>query len=114
MRQRPQPQVPAEIIVNDDLEKLLLQEFHDSCCAGEGGNSFIPALRQAANVAALPGIVGASLAMPDVSLHHLVTFFSGYPGNISSTESHFYSPSVMVFRFILVTDSASATLPLST
>lgn len=28
--------------------------------------SFIPALRQAANVAALPGIVKASLAMPDV------------------------------------------------
>jgi len=62
----PNMKVPAEIIVNDGLEKLLLQEFHDSCCAGEGGNSFIPALRQAANVAALPGIVGASLAMPDV------------------------------------------------
>ncbi|KAL7458693.1 hypothetical protein ACHAWC_010310 [Mediolabrus comicus] len=61
--------VPAEIIVNSDLETLLVQELHDTCCSGpysEADQSFIPALRQAANVAALPGIVRASLAMPDV------------------------------------------------
>jgi len=60
--------VPADIIVNDDLQKLLVQELRDSCCGpqSQAGASFIPALRQAANVAALPGIVGASLAMPDV------------------------------------------------
>jgi len=65
----PNMKVRAEIIVNDDLESLLVQELHDSCCGPKsqtGGSSFIPALRQAANVAALPGIVGASLAMPDV------------------------------------------------
>lgn len=61
--------VRAEIIVNDDLQKLLVHELR-SCCnsdsaAGED-EAFIPSLRQVANVAALPGIVGASLAMPDV------------------------------------------------
>lgn len=65
----PNMKVPAEIIVNSDLETLLVQELHDTCCSGpysEADQSFIPALRQAANVAALPGIVRASLAMPDV------------------------------------------------
>ena len=64
----PNMKVAAEIIVNDDLENLLVQELRDTCCGCEhgGDSSFIPALRQAANVAALPGIVKASLAMPDV------------------------------------------------
>jgi hypothetical protein len=64
----PNMKVSAEIIVNDDLENLLIQELRDTCCGSksEAGSSFIPALRQAANVAALPGIVKASLAMPDV------------------------------------------------
>lgn len=68
----PNMKVDAEVIVNDDLEQLLLEELKQS--AGEGGGSsgagsrggFIPALRQVANVAALPGIVKASMAMPDV------------------------------------------------
>lgn len=63
----PNMKVAAEIIVNDDLENLLIQELRDTCCGPKrGDSSFIPALRQAANVAALPGIVKASLAMPDV------------------------------------------------
>jgi tRNA-splicing ligase RtcB len=65
----PNMRVPAEIIVNSDLETLLVQELRDTCCSGpysEAEQAFIPALRQAANVAALPGIVKASLAMPDV------------------------------------------------
>lgn len=64
----PNMKVPADIIVNNDLETLLVQELRDSCCGpnSEAGASFIPALRQAANVAALPGIVRSSLAMPDV------------------------------------------------
>lgn len=67
----PNMKVDAEVIVNDDLEQLLLEELKQS--VGEGGGSgsggrggFIPALRQVANVAALPGIVKASMAMPDV------------------------------------------------
>ncbi len=68
----PNMKVRAEIIVNDDLQKLLVHELRESssCCttdsAATGEEAFIPSLRQVANVAALPGIVGASLAMPDV------------------------------------------------
>lgn len=62
----PNMKVPAEIIVNDDLQALLVQELEDSCCGPKSAGAFVPALRQAANVAALPGIVRASLAMPDV------------------------------------------------
>eukprot|EP00970_Alexandrium_tamarense_P004027 scaffold693_cov200-Alexandrium_tamarense.AAC.29 len=64
----PNMKVPAEIFVNNDLQTLLVQELHDTCCGSreEADSAFIPALRQAANVAALPGIVKASLAMPDV------------------------------------------------
>ena len=59
--------VPAEIIANPELEELLVEELRASAPTGEGGGGgFIPALRQMANVAALPGIVRASLAMPDV------------------------------------------------
>ena len=64
----PNMKVPAEVIVNNDLQTLLVQELRDSCCGpkSQAGSAFVPALRQAANVAALPGIVRASLAMPDV------------------------------------------------
>ena len=58
-------------IVNDDLEKLLLEELKSASPGGSkdgggGGGGFLPALKQVANVAALPGIVGRSIAMPDV------------------------------------------------
>ena len=63
----PNMKVNAEVIVNDDLEQLLLEELKNSVTSGGGGGGgFIPALRQVANVAALPGIVKASMAMPDV------------------------------------------------
>lgn len=62
----PNMKVDAEVIVNDDLEQLLLEELKNSVGEGGGGGGFIPALRQVANVAALPGIVKASMAMPDV------------------------------------------------
>ena len=84
----PNMRVPADIIVNSELANLLLVELKQSIVAksnakqkssrrrgkskgGRGGGSsnydpsFIPALKQMANVAALPGIVQC-LAMPDV------------------------------------------------
>lgn len=68
----PNMKVPADIIVNKELEELLLAELKEALDAksssskSSGGNpSFIPALKQMANVAALPGIVRC-LAMPDV------------------------------------------------
>jgi tRNA-splicing ligase RtcB len=62
----PNMRVPAHVLVNDELEKLLLEELRHSSASGDGGGGFLPALKQVANVAALPGIVKGSLAMPDV------------------------------------------------
>ena len=85
----PNMRVPADVLVNEPLEKLLLTELKEatgcqceSDFTGEGSKKgsggkryykkskakqkgFIPALKQMANVAALPGIVRC-LAMPDV------------------------------------------------
>jgi len=63
----PGMRVPAFVIVNDELETLLLEELAASAPGGDkGGGGFFPALKQVANVAALPGIVKGSYAMPDV------------------------------------------------
>ena len=64
----PNMKVNASAIVNDELQELLLKELEESICTGscKCGGGFIPALKQLANVAALPGIVGSSMAMPDV------------------------------------------------
>jgi len=56
---------PAKIYASANLEKLLLEElkqYHDS----PTNTGFTPALQQVCNVATLPGLVGGSLAMPDV------------------------------------------------
>lgn len=55
--------VPGVIYVNDRLKDLLFDELQSSITI-KGG--FLPAVKQVANVAALPGIVGASVALPDV------------------------------------------------
>ena len=47
------------------LEDLVFDELKQQCAAaGHGG--FLPAIKQIANVAALPGIVGCSMGMPDL------------------------------------------------
>ena len=66
----PGMRVPAYVIVNDELEDLLMEELAKSapsstgcCSSGENakrGGGFLPALKQVANVAALPGIVKGS------------------------------------------------------
>ena len=65
----PGMRVPAYVIVNDELEELLLDELAKSapsskgCCSSQEqqqGGGFLPALKQVANVAALPGIVKGS------------------------------------------------------
>lgn len=63
----PGMRVPGYVIVNDPLEELLLDELAASAPGGDKrGGGFLPALKQVANVAALPGIVKGSFAMPDV------------------------------------------------
>jgi tRNA-splicing ligase RtcB (3'-phosphate/5'-hydroxy nucleic acid ligase) len=63
----PNMRVPAYVLVNDELEELLLDELKKATSSAAcGGGGFLPALKQVANVAALPGIVKGSFAMPDV------------------------------------------------
>ena len=57
--------VPAKFYVNKDLQDVLFDEMKSACNqSGQGG--FLPAVKQLANVAALPGIVKHSLGMPDI------------------------------------------------
>ncbi len=51
--------------VNERLEKLMFEELRNACRPGALGG-FLPGMKQIANVAALPGIVGKSVGLPDV------------------------------------------------
>ncbi len=57
--------VEGSFYVNDKLEELMFDELRHHCQAG-GYGGFMPAVKQIANVAALPGIVGKSIGLPDV------------------------------------------------
>ena len=57
--------VEGAFYVNKFLETLMLEELQQHCNSkGHGG--FMPAVKQIANVAALPGIVKRSIGLPDV------------------------------------------------
>eukprot|EP00026_Physarum_polycephalum_P007861 Phypoly_transcript_07931.p1 GENE.Phypoly_transcript_07931~~Phypoly_transcript_07931.p1 ORF type:complete len:508 (-),score=74.96 Phypoly_transcript_07931:10-1533(-) len=61
----PNMKVPGYFYVNDEIKSLLFEELNQQVrSSGTGG--FLPAVKQIANVASLPGIVGASLGMPDI------------------------------------------------
>ena len=57
--------VPGIVYVNDQLDGLLFDELKAAVDRGNTGG-FLPAVKQIANVAALPGVVSHSVAMPDV------------------------------------------------
>ncbi|KAK2713260.1 hypothetical protein QYM36_009210 [Artemia franciscana] len=58
-------EVEGVFYVNSHLEKLMFEELRNSCRPGMVGG-FLPGMKQIANVAALPGIVGKSIGLPDV------------------------------------------------
>lgn len=61
----PNMRVEGKFYVNEKLAELMFQELQQfSEAKGVGG--FLPAAKQIANVAALPGIVGTSVGLPDV------------------------------------------------
>lgn len=61
----PNMKVEGIFYINDHLEKLMFDELkHWAGAQGVGG--FLPGVKQIANVAALPGIVGKSVGLPDV------------------------------------------------
>jgi len=62
----PNMRVPAYFYCNEPLERLMFDEYKSSFSRKDGGGGFLPAMKQLANVAALPGIVGASIGMPDI------------------------------------------------
>eukprot|EP00033_Pygsuia_biforma_P000374 GCRY01000448.1.p1 GENE.GCRY01000448.1~~GCRY01000448.1.p1 ORF type:complete len:521 (+),score=151.46 GCRY01000448.1:1942-3504(+) len=83
----PNMKVPARFYVNKDLEELMFDELKQYTEKREGG--FLPSVKQIANVAALPGVVKASLGMPDIH--------SGYGfsiGNVAAFDVD--SPSAIV------------------
>lgn len=61
----PNMKVPGYFYVNDVLAPMMFEELK---AAGQSGGvgGFLPAVKQIANVASLPGIVGASIGLPDV------------------------------------------------
>jgi len=61
----PKMNVIGNFYVNEALEELLFDELRSHCAAGDYGG-FLPAVKQIANVAALPGIVKSSIGLPDV------------------------------------------------
>ena len=60
----PNMTVPGYFYVNSALKDLVFGELADHCVSG-GYGGFLPAVKQIANVAALPGIVKGSVGLPD-------------------------------------------------
>lgn len=54
---QPNMKVEGVFYVNKNLEKLMFEELRNSCQPDRVGG-FLPGVKQIANVAALPGIVG--------------------------------------------------------
>ncbi|CAI4222410.1 unnamed protein product [Auanema sp. JU1783] len=77
----PNMKVEGRFYVNKNLEGLMFKELKNSVNSN-GFGGFLPAVRQIANVAALPGIVGHSIGLPDIH--------SGYGfaiGNIAAFDT---------------------------
>ncbi len=62
---QPHMNVEGVFYVNSHLEKLMFDELRNACRPGMVGG-FLPGVKQVANVAALPGIVGRSVGLPDI------------------------------------------------
>mmetsp|Transcript_41518 Transcript_41518/g.115438 ORF Transcript_41518/g.115438 Transcript_41518/m.115438 type:complete len:510 (-) Transcript_41518:85-1614(-) len=58
--------VPGRFYVNAALEELMVEELKSFSRQSQNVGGFLPAAKQIANVAALPGIVKHSVGMPDV------------------------------------------------
>ena len=61
----PNMNVPGYFYVNSKLESLMNEELK-MYCESKGSGCFLPACKQIANVASLPGIVKGSIGLPDV------------------------------------------------
>lgn len=66
----PNMNVEGRFYVNNRLEQLMFDELKFSS-EGHGIGGFLPAVKQIANVASLPGIVGHSVIIKDLSLFYI-------------------------------------------
>lgn len=62
----PNMRAPGTFFVNDVLAPLVKAELEKATDPSSNSAGFLPAVKQIANVASLPGIVSRSIAMPDV------------------------------------------------
>ncbi|CRL04692.1 CLUMA_CG017756, isoform A [Clunio marinus] len=62
---QPNMKVEGVFYVNKHLEPLMFEELRNSC-RSDGIGGFLPGMKQIANVAALDGIVGKSVGLPDI------------------------------------------------
>lgn len=60
---QPNMNVEGIFYVNKRLEQMMFDELKNACRPGMSGG-FLPGVKQIANVAALPGIVGRSIGLP--------------------------------------------------
>merc|ERR1719506_2818916 len=58
--------VVGKFYVNTPLERLMFDELRSFSRQSSNVGGFLPAMKQIANVAALPGIVKKSIGLPDV------------------------------------------------
>lgn len=99
----PNMRVPGKIYVRGALKQMLLDElkqYHER----KGG--FIPSLYQIGNVASLPGIVGASIALPDVhsgygfAIGNVAAFDMDNPDSIVSPGKDFSHLSITLSVYL--------------
>ncbi|XP_062552247.1 RNA-splicing ligase RtcB homolog [Armigeres subalbatus] len=86
---QPNMNVEGIFYANSKLERLMFDELRNSCRPGMTGG-FLPGVKQIANVAALPGIVGRSVGLPDIhsgygfAIGNMAAFDMGNPTSIVS------------------------------
>ena len=81
----PNMRVPGTFYVNAALQELVFSEL-EQFSKSNARQGFLPALKQIANVAALPGIVGSSIGLPD--LHSGYGFAIGNVAAFDMADPH--------------------------
>ena len=81
----PNMRVPGTFYVNAALQELVFSEL-EQLAKSNARQGFLPALKQIANVAGLPGIVGSSIGLPD--LHSGYGFAIGNVAAFDMADPH--------------------------
>ena len=104
---QPNMNVEGCFYVNATLEKLMLEELRNSCRPGMVGG-FLPGVKQIANVAALPGIVGKSIGLPDIhsgygfAIGNMAAFDMDDPTSVVSPGRLLNHSVYMCYKFVVL------------